>query len=106
MAENTKTDSGALVPGLRRIRRRRWYVWGLIVAYLPLMLLAIGARPNLTMAGAAFGGWFALLFAAAMAAALARCPGCGNRFHLHGMTLLPSRRCLHCGLPVNADRRR
>ncbi|MBE0597973.1 MAG: hypothetical protein IH614_11955 [Desulfuromonadales bacterium] len=95
---------GELGPGLGRIRRRRWYVWGLVAAYLPTMLIAIGATSSLAAGGVAFAVWFLLLSTAVMAAALARCPRCGNRFHLDGMTLLPTRRCLHCQLPIRGDR--
>jgi hypothetical protein len=105
MTDTSKMEAGDFAQGLRRIRRRRWYIWGLVGAYLPLMLLAVGSAPSLAAAGWVFAGWFLVLSAAVMAAALARCPRCGNRFHLQGMSLVPSRRCLHCGLPVNADRR-
>jgi hypothetical protein len=104
--EMTETNPAALATGLQRIRRRRWYVWGLILVYLPFMVMAVGVLPSPAAAGAAFAGWFVVLSAAVMAAALARCPQCGNRFHLQGMTLAPTRRCLHCGLPLTADRRR
>lgn len=103
MTQSTKTE-GSLGPGLRRIRRRRWYVWGLILLYLPVMVLAIGGASSLAAGGVAFAIWFVLISAAAMAAALARCPQCGDRYHLDGMTLLPTRRCLHCQLPLGADK--
>jgi hypothetical protein len=35
---------------------------------------------------------------------LSKCPRCGNYFHLHGMTLLILRKCLHCQLHINADK--
>jgi hypothetical protein len=34
---------------------------------------------------------------------LSKCPRCGNYFHLHGMTLLVLRKCLHCQLHISEN---
>jgi hypothetical protein len=49
--------------------------------------------------------WFVIMFTIALVAAVARCPRCGNYFHVHGMTLLYLRKCLHCQLHLTADKR-
>jgi hypothetical protein len=33
--------------------------------------------------------------------ALSKCPRCGNYFHMHGMSLLILRKCLHCQLHIS-----
>ena len=93
-------------PGLRLIRRRRCYLWGVILVYLPAMWLTLKVSSSHRTAGAVFAVWFILLFVAALVSAVARCPRCGNYFHMHGMTLFYFRRCLHCQLHVNADRKK
>ena len=98
------TEAVDFGPGLRRVRRRRWYLWGVIVGYLPAMWLSLRFLTLSQTISTVFVGWFVLLFVAALVAAVARCPRCGNYFHLNGMTLLYLRRCLHCQLHVNADR--
>jgi hypothetical protein len=99
------TTVNEFAPGLDLVRRRRRYLWGIILAYLPAMWVTLKLTSSLSVALAVFGVWFLLLFAAALVAASARCPRCGNTFHLHGMTFLCLRRCLHCQLHINADKR-
>jgi hypothetical protein len=53
-----------------------------------------------------FFGWFLLLLIAAGVSAAARCPRCGNYYHVNGLILLYLRRCLHCQLHITADRRK
>jgi hypothetical protein len=106
MAENPNGNLAEIGPGLRRIRRRRWLLWIVILIYLPAMWIALKLGSSLQPAMMVFGGWFLLLFAAALWVAVARCPGCGNYFHLHGMSFLCLRRCLHCQLHLTADKRR
>lgn len=87
--------------GLQLVRRRRWCFWSVILIYMPLM----GVAMKYHFVVAAFLSWFVLLFGVVYYAALARCPRCGNYFHLHGMSLLFLRKCLHCQLHVSADKR-
>ncbi len=98
-------DRATLSAGLRKIRRRRWYLWALILVYLPLMWSALKFLPSMNAVCGVFGVWFAAVFVIAMIAAVARCPRCGNYFHVNGMTLLFLRKCLHCQLHVSADKR-
>ncbi len=70
---------------------------------MPLMMLAMKMFNG--HLAAVFVGWFVVMFAIAFYAAIARCPSCGNYFHLQGMTLLFLRKCLHCQLHVSADKR-
>lgn len=98
-------DNATLRSGLKIVRRRRWYLWLIILAYLPLMGVAMKKLPSFKAVGVAFLAWFVVMFALALLAAVARCPRCGNYFHLHGMTLLYFRKCLHCQLHLTADKR-
>lgn len=90
---------------LTLIRRRRWYLWAVILAYLPAMFITLRLSSAFSVAGTVFAVWFVLLFAVALAAAAAKCPRCGNHFHMNGMTFLCLRKCLHCQLHVNADKK-
>lgn len=98
-------DPTALALGLKRIRRRRWYLWSVILIYLPLMWTTLRLSSSFNSAATVFAGWFVLLLVTAMVAATARCPSCGNYFHVHGMTFLCLRQCLHCQLHVCHDKR-
>ena len=93
-----------LANGLALIRRRRWYLWGAILIYLPALKLTLMLSPSLQITLGVVGLWLFLSFAFAFYAALARCPRCGNYFHMHGPTLLYLRKCLHCQLHLCADR--
>lgn len=97
-------DKRALQSGLKKIRRRRWCLWSIILLYIPMMYIAMKTLPSFTAVMYIFFIWFILMFSIALVAAVARCPKCGNYFHLHGMTLLYLRRCLHCQLHVCADK--
>jgi hypothetical protein len=100
-----REDSGSgaeFGTGLGIIRRRRRYLWVVILVYLPAMWLAL----RMSVVGSVFAVWFVLLFTAALVSAVARCPRCGNYFHMHGMTLFYFRKCLHCQLHINADRKK
>jgi hypothetical protein len=57
------------------------------------------------MLGTVFVAWLISLIVSATYAAAAKCPGCGNYFHMHGMTLLFLRKCLHCQLHISADKK-
>lgn len=97
-------DKSALKFGLKKIRRRRWCLWLIILLYLPIMAVAMKTLPSFTAVMVIFSLWFILMFSIALVAAVARCPKCGNYFHMHGMTLLYLRKCLHCQLHVCADK--
>jgi hypothetical protein len=98
-------DKGALRAGLKIVRRRRWYLWIIILLYIPLMSVAMKTFPSFKSVMYVFMLWFIIMFTIALVAAVARCPRCGNYFHVHGMTLLYLRKCLHCQLHLTADKR-
>ena len=106
MTTPAEPSAAVLAAGLVRIRRRRWYLWGALLVYLPAMLLTLRLSDALPVATTVFAIWFVATFVLAFYAALAPCPRCGNYFHMHGMTLLYWRRCLHCQLHLCADRQK
>jgi len=90
--------------GLRSVRIRRWCLWLLILAYVPLMMIALGADDAKRMVVVAFLAWVLLLIIAVAMMALARCPRCGHCFHMSGYLFRPIRRCFECGLHISADK--
>ena len=105
MEEKHPPDTTDFRPALGKIRKRRLYLWGVILIYLPVMWMTLQLTQSYNKTAVAFVVWVLLLTIVATYAALARCPGCGNFFHMHGMTLLFLRKCLHCGLHINADKK-
>lgn len=105
--ESNQTEDGVdLGPGLVRIRRRRRFLWLVLIIYLPAMWTTQQITRSFQGSLPVFFGWFLLLLVAAAVSAAARCPRCGNYFHVNGMVLLYLRKCLHCQLHINADRKR
>jgi hypothetical protein len=104
--EQAPFDATQAGPAMQTIRRRRWYLWWVILVYVPAMWVTMQVKPTYLVVGTVFVVWIILLFIAGIYSALARCPRCGNYFHMHGMTLLYLRKCLHCQLHINADRKR
>jgi len=104
LSEELTIDAAKIGPALRLIRRRRFYLWIVILAYLPAMWVTLKLMPLHKVLGTVFLAWFVLLFIAVLVSAIVRCPRCGNYFHMNGMTLLYLRKCLHCQLHINADR--
>ncbi|PLX97047.1 MAG: hypothetical protein C0622_13740 [Desulfuromonas sp.] len=105
MDEYKPTNSPDYIPGLKKVRSRRLFLWLVIIVYLPAMMLALDSPDYKTWVAVVFVTWLVLLIVAVAFACLVRCPRCGNCFHTHGPTFLPFRRCLHCSLHVNADKR-
>ncbi len=105
MEENKPIDPTEYQPGLQKIRKRRWWLWSVIFAYLPAMMWALDSPNYKARATFVFITWIILLIVAVVFACIVRCPRCGECFHTHGPTFLPFRRCLHCALHVNADKR-
>jgi hypothetical protein len=98
-------DESTFGPALGLIRRRRKYFFGTVLLYMPAMWVVHTISPTYRAMGSAIGVWVVILFITALMSAVTRCPRCGNYFHMHGMTLLYLRRCLHCQLHVTADRK-
>ena len=105
MEENNPIDPVEYRPDLQKIRKRRWCLWIIIVAYLPAMVVALDSPDYRTWVTIVFATWIVLLIIAVVFACIVRCPRCGECFHTHGPTFLPFRRCLHCSLHINADKR-
>ena len=91
--------------GLKKIRQRRWFLWLLIICYLPMMMLAMRADNPQQMIIGAFVVWLVLLIVAVALLALVRCPQCGHCYHMNGYSFRPVRKCFYCGLPLNQDKK-
>ena len=104
MTDDPILDESTFGPVLNLIRRRRKYFFFTILAYMPAMWAVNKLSPTYRSMGIAIGVWVVVLFTTAFMSAVMRCPRCGNYFHVHGMTLLYLRKCLHCQLHINADR--
>jgi hypothetical protein len=105
MAQQPPVDPREYREGLKKVRQRRLWLWLVIIVYLPAMMIALRQPNYKTWAALAFCIWIVLLIIVVAFACLVRCPRCGECFHTHGPTFLPLRRCLHCSLHVNADKR-
>ena len=105
MDENPSKDPVNFGPELKKIRRRRWFLWLTILIYLPAMMVALRSPAGWHMAVKVFIAWIILLCIVAWFVATIRCPDCGNYFHTNGPTFFPARRCLHCRLHINADKK-
>lgn len=100
---DTPLDQATYSAVMKHTRRRRAFFFGTVLAYLPALLMVHHFSPTNRAMGILFGIWFVVLIIATFMVALSRCPRCGNYFHLHGMTLLILRKCLHCQLHINND---
>lgn len=100
--EDDQTNDGAT---LAIIRRRRWYLWGLILIYIPAALTTLQYTQSYRLIGILFSIWLLLLCTAVMLIACAKCPRCGNRFHMRDSSLSFLRKCSHCGLHIKEDQK-
>jgi hypothetical protein len=105
--EEQKTPSPAeLSRGLAKIRVRRWFFFGVVLIYVPALLVVLrvsqSGQTTLTM----FGIWVFVLIISVVLAATVRCPRCKGHYHTNGPTFLPVRKCVHCGLFINADKKK
>ena len=106
MDEPTTVDPTVIATGLRKILKRRWFLWSLIIAYLPAIWTSLTLTHSDRATGILFGIWLILLIVAVGFVTAARCPRCGNLFHMHGVTPLYLRSCLHCQLHICADKKK
>ena len=97
-------DARVIARGLAKIRRRRRFLWTVLIMYLPTMWTAQQITRSFKGALPVFFLWFVLLLIVMAVSALAKCPRCGNYFHVNGMVLLYLRKCLHCQLHLTADK--
>lgn len=96
------TSEKSIRAGLESLRRRRRRFWLLLFSAAPaaaaLMILPGPIFPILTAA------WLGGVAIAAWHSSVSRCPKCGEQFHYYfGISQLLTRRCVHCGLDMNAD---
>jgi heme A synthase len=104
MEQRGSIDPALFASAMGLIRRRRKYFFVTIVAYMPAMWLTNEISPAFRSMAFTFCAWVVILFVTGILSAVVRCPRCGQYFHMHGMSLLYLRRCLHCQLHVNADK--
>jgi len=102
--DNCQVDLETYISVLKNTRRRRKYFFATLLIYVPALLVTYNISPTNRAMGTVFGIWVVLLIISTFMAALSKCPRCGNYFHMHGMTLLILRKCLHCQLHINDDK--
>ncbi|MBI5443984.1 MAG: hypothetical protein HY900_22595 [Deltaproteobacteria bacterium] len=89
-----------LAPRLAALRKRRWCLWAVFLTYLPAIWLSLKLTGSDSATAVVFGVWVALAAVAGGLAAFARCPRCGEYYHIKGLMPVWVRRCLHCGLSL------
>jgi hypothetical protein len=102
--DNSPVDPVIYINILKQTRRRRKYFFGTVLIYIPALLITYKFSPTNRAMGTVFGVWVVILIIVTFLVALSKCPRCGNYFHLHGMTLLILRKCLHCQLHISTDK--
>ena len=99
------TDPSNIGSELGRIRASRMCLWLVGLSYVPMMFMTSRWTHSDTALGGVFVIWIVFLCRAVLQVAFAICPRCGNYFHIKNF--FPSylmRRCVHCGLHINADK--
>lgn len=104
MNENNQTESVDIAEGLAKVRGRRWLMWGVILAYVPGLLISLEMQASTSVLSWLFGLWVLLLCIVIGMATVTVCPRCTKPFHTNGPTFLPVRSCVHCGLHLKADK--
>ncbi len=102
VSENLPQDTAAFDSVMRILKFRRKLFFLTVILYMPFMWAVNTVTPGLRSMSIAFACWVVVLFITALYSAVAKCPRCGHYFHMHGMSLLYLRRCLHCQLHVTA----
>ncbi|QXE93014.1 hypothetical protein KP001_04725 [Geomonas subterranea] len=97
-------EPAVIASGLAAVRKRRWCLWIVLIVYLPTMYVTQRITHSFSGSMPVFFAWFAVLLCVMFYSATARCPRCRNYYHMQGMALLYLRKCLHCQLPLNADK--
>jgi hypothetical protein len=102
--DSRPVDQEAYAKILKKTRNRRKFFFGTVLIYLPALLITNKISPTNRAMGTVFGIWVVFLIISTFLVALSKCPRCGNYFHMHGITLLILRKCLHCQLHISTDR--
>lgn len=105
-SEHKDPSPEELSHGLARIRKCRWFFFGVVLIYVPALLATLRLSQSGRTTATMFGIWVFFLVVSVVFAAIVKCPRCKQYFHTNGPTFLPVRKCVHCGLPVNADKRK
>jgi hypothetical protein len=105
MGEPLRETPSTIGSGLQKVRRRRWFLWGILLVYVPAIWLSLTLTHSDRITAVVFGVWLVALIIAVFFVSTARCPRCCNYFHVYGMTPLYLRRCLHCKLHITADKK-
>ena len=79
MHEDSTFDSFEIMAGLRKVRSRRWLLWGTILIYLPGMLVALESQATSRTMAWLFGGWVLLLCIVVALATVVKCPRCADQ---------------------------
>ena len=98
-------DFSKFALGLRNLRRRRCFFWGVILIYVPAIWVSLRLTNSDRQTAKVFAVWFLLVLVSSLLTTAGKCPRCGKLFHLNGFTPLFLRRCLHCGLHITADKK-
>lgn len=102
--EISPVDQVAYTKILKTTRNRRKFFFTTVLIYVPALLITYQISPTNRAMGTLFGIWLVLLIISTFMVALSKCPRCGNNFHMHGLTLLILRKCLHCQLHISTDK--
>jgi hypothetical protein len=102
--ESSPVDQMAYAKILKSTRSRRKFFFTTVLIYIPALLIMHQISPTNRAMGTLFGIWLVVLIISTFLVALSKCPRCGNYFHMHGMTLLILRKCLHCQLHISTDK--
>jgi uncharacterized membrane protein HdeD (DUF308 family) len=98
--DNSPVDPVKYMNVMKQTRRRRKYFFSTVLIYIPALLITYEISATNRAMGTLFAIWVVVLIIVTFLVALSKCPRCGNYFHLHGMTLLILRKCLHCQLHI------
>jgi hypothetical protein len=101
--DNGPIDPVMYMNVMKRIRRRRLYFFAIVLLYIPALWITYQIFHSNKAMGTLFCIWVFLLILVTFMVAVSRCPRCGNYFHVHGMTLLVLRKCLHCQHHISSD---
>jgi hypothetical protein len=104
MGPDTSTITESYKPMLAVIRRRRWYLWVVIMVYMPVSVMTLQVTQSYKATAVVLLIWIIVLCIAVTLTAIATCPKCGNSFHMRNSTLSYLRKCRHCGLHLCADK--
>ena len=97
------TDEINIRAGLSAIRKRRWYVWLVILVYFPSTWLTLELTQSYRSTAVVFAVWLFSLCMVMTLYAVVRCPQCRQYFHMRNATLSFARTCRHCGLHIKGD---